>query len=270
MGQDGEGAPGPPGGRRPRAFSLRSRRALQPGAAGDPQPRGGLPVRSGPTRSRRLAGACAAAGRRECLTRSLLPALPSGERAGVVLHALYSPHRPGESGGTLAPGPAASAGGQLGACRPLQRVGRAPGPRSWPCPPPGSGRRKVLGGLHRGLAAPSGVRGGREVGAGLSAWSLGRLTAVSVALAGRGAPGFPPCRSPSSVRRWARSQVASAWPAAGAPAWLLCQAPRVASRSSCASAANSPGKNASGSHLSVPAAASLWFEMVSAFSSVSF
>lgn len=42
---------------------------------------------------------------------------PERERAGVVLHALYSPHRPGERGAALAPGPAASAASQLGARR---------------------------------------------------------------------------------------------------------------------------------------------------------
>lgn len=182
MGWDEEGGPGVPVGQAARGLLPQEPGGggLQPGAAGDHQPRWVL------------------RGRRECLTRSLPPALPSGERAGVVLHALYSPHRPGESGGTLAPSPAASAASQLGARRPLRGVGSALGPRSWPCPPPGSGRRKVLGGF---AGAWWLLPGSQESGAGPSAWSLGRLTAVSAALAGRGVPGFPPRRSPGSVHR---------------------------------------------------------------------
>uniref|UniRef100_H0YQ65 PDZ and LIM domain protein 7 n=2 Tax=Passeroidea TaxID=175121 RepID=H0YQ65_TAEGU len=124
---DGEGSRGAPAVR----VGLPSNKQGCPACA-----RWGPPVQSGPVPpgrgegyppapSRRLAGACAAPGRRECLTRSSSPGPPSGERTGVVLHALYRPHRPGESGGTLAPGPC----------------------EAWGAPPPAPAAlgRKVLG-----------------------------------------------------------------------------------------------------------------------------
>lgn len=230
-------------------------RPLSRAVLGTPSP-AGTARPSRPPRSRRLAGACAAAGRRECLTRSF----PRPSRAGNGLVSSYTPYiartGPGRAGARWPP-----------ALQPLPPPGWEPAVPSEGC----RGHRAPETGPVPCLAAAGGRSwGGLEgpgssfqVRVGPSVWSLGRLTAVS-------SPGRQgSTRIPSPVRRWARSQPASARPAAGAPAWLLCQAPQVASCSSCTVAASSPGKNTSGSHPK-PAAASLWSEMVSAFSSLSF
>lgn len=217
---------------------------------------------SRPPRSRRLAGACAAAGRRECLTRSF----PRPSRAGNGLVSSYTPYiartGPGRAGARWPP-----------ALQPLPR-------RDW--------EPAVLSGGCRGHWAPETDPVPCLAAAGGRSW--GGFRGTRELLPGEGWPICPepwptdscqqPWRAPEHrdslpaeallcVRRWARSQLASARPAAGVPAWLLCQVPQVASCSSCMVAANSPGKNASGSHPE-PAPAFLWSEMVSAFNSMIF